>query len=311
MPAVSVWTPEHVVDADQARALLAEQFPHLALTSVELLAEGFDNTVYVVDGAWAVRFPRREVAVALLERELPLLPALAGRLPLPVPVPVLVGVAGAGYPWPFWGAALLPGAELADLAVPDEARSALGAQVGAFLRVLHDPAVATDLGDPLPHDPMRRAEPAHRGPLAREVLDRLADRGTWQRGGPLDRDVDRLLAAGAAVGPPTGTPVLVHGDLHLRHLLVGPDGLASAVIDWGDACLADPAVDLSLAWAAFAGAGRAALLSAYGLAVDAEQELRARVLAVGLCAALADYADQERRPALLAESLAGLARAVA
>ena len=39
------------------------------------------------------------------------------------------------------------------------------------------------------------------------------------------------------------------------------------------------------------------------------QELRARVLAVSLAAALADYADTDGRPALLAESLAGLRRA--
>jgi aminoglycoside phosphotransferase (APT) family kinase protein len=82
------------------------------------------------------------------------------------------------------------------------------------------------------------------------------------------------------------------------------------VIDWGDSCLADASVDLSLAFCAFAGTTRRALLDAYGRPVDEERELRARVLAVSLCAALADYADIDGRPALLAESLAGLDRAV-
>ena len=53
-----------------------------------------------------------------------------------------------------------------------------------------------------------------------------------------------------------------------------------------------------------------ALLSAYGRPVDEERELRARLLALMLCAALADYADIEGFPALLTESLAGLRRAV-
>jgi len=81
------------------------------------------------------------------------------------------------------------------------------------------------------------------------------------------------------------------------------------VIDWGDVCLADPAVDLSLGFAAFAGPARAAFLLAYG-PVDADREMRARALAVRLSGLLARYAAAENRPALLAESLASLNRAV-
>jgi aminoglycoside phosphotransferase (APT) family kinase protein len=307
---VNVWDPEVTLDEAGARRLLAEQFPDLALESVVHLADGFDNTVFVVDGTWAVRFPRREVAVALLARELPLLEPLAPRLPLPVPVPQLIGRPAGGYPWPFWGARLLPGAELADAALPEDARESLGGEVGRFLAALHDSSVVGDLGGGLPPDPMRRGQPAVRGPLARETLDRLASRGGWETGGAVDRAVDDLLAASASLPAPAGEPVLVHGDFHLRHLLVTADGAATGVIDWGDACLADPAVDLSMAYGGFAGPARAALLSAYGGVVDEERELRSRVLAVGLCAALADYADDVGMPALLAESLTGIARAV-
>jgi aminoglycoside phosphotransferase (APT) family kinase protein len=83
------------------------------------------------------------------------------------------------------------------------------------------------------------------------------------------------------------------------------------VIDWGDSCRADPSVDLSLACAAFSGPAQRALLDAYGRPVGEERELRARVLAVSLCSALADYAEVVGRPTLLAESLAGLDLAVA
>jgi aminoglycoside phosphotransferase (APT) family kinase protein len=81
------------------------------------------------------------------------------------------------------------------------------------------------------------------------------------------------------------------------------------VIDWGDVCLADPAVDLSLGFGAFVGPARAAFLSAYG-PVDAERELRARALAVRLAALLTSYAAAQHRAALLTESLASLSRAV-
>jgi aminoglycoside phosphotransferase (APT) family kinase protein len=63
--------------------------------------------------------------------------------------------------------------------------------------------------------------------------------------------------------------VICHGDLHVRHLLVDRDGSVTGVIDWGDLCLADPAVDLSIAYFAFAGRARADLLSAYGRTVSA------------------------------------------
>ncbi len=112
------------------------------------------------------------------------------------------------------------------------------------------------------------------------------------------------------MGAPAQEPVLVHGDLHLRHLLVDSSGAATGVIDWGDLCLADPAVDLSIAYAAFTGPSRAALLERYG-GIEPQRELRARVLALFLCAALAEYALDEGRTALLAESVAGLRRAVA
>jgi aminoglycoside phosphotransferase (APT) family kinase protein len=80
---VNVWDPERVVDEGLARALLRDQFPDLALESVQPLGVGWDVTVYLVDGTWAVRFPRREVAVPTLLREIALLPSLAPRLPLP------------------------------------------------------------------------------------------------------------------------------------------------------------------------------------------------------------------------------------
>jgi aminoglycoside phosphotransferase (APT) family kinase protein len=103
--------------------------------------------------------------------------------------------------------------------------------------------------------------------------------------------------------------VLAHGDLHVRHLLVDDTGSATGVIDWGDVCLGDPAVDLSLGYAAFTGPARAAFLSAYG-GVGADRELRARALAVRLSALLTAYAAAQGRPRLLAEARAGLRRAV-
>jgi aminoglycoside phosphotransferase (APT) family kinase protein len=323
------WAPEVCVTPQLAAELVREQFPGLDTRQVTVLETGWDNTACQVDGQWLFRFPRREIAIAGVLREIAVLPRLAARLPLPIPVPEFVGQPSPRYPWPFWGARLLPGRELAESGLADADRSGAAAAVGHFLRALHEPSlVAIVVGDDLPVDPMRRASAPYRAGRARESLDRLVSRGIWAA----DRDVELLLDraeraaepvpagdAGAAgdAGPAKAVVsgsrpfVVSHGDLHVRHLLVGADGAATGVIDWGDLCLADPAVDLSIAYCEFAGQARADLLSAYGVAVDAQRELAARVLAISLAAMLAEYSADEGRPVLLQESIAGLRRAVA
>ncbi len=330
-PAGSQWTAEVEVTAPFAAALIGEQFPDLGARPVTLLATGWDNTAFVVDGQWLFRFPRREIAVPGVQREIAVLPRLAARLPLPIPDPRFVGRPTSRYRWPFFGARLLPGGELADSGRSDSERAGAAASVGRFLRVLHDPglvALVEDAG--LPVDPMRRGSAPVRAHRAREVLDRLEHRGIW----PADRDVSRFLdqaerrapgedsAGGAADatepggtraadgGPGGGHLVVSHGDLHVRHLLVDQDGSATGIIDWGDLCLADPAVDLSIAYFGFAGKARADLLSAYGRPVSAERELAARACALSLAAIQAEYAAADGRAALLQECVAGLRRAV-
>lgn len=308
-PAASQWAVEVDVTPQLAADLIRGQFPDVPARQVTVLATGWDNIAFVVDGQWLFRFPRRQVAVPGVQREIAVLPRLAPRLPLPIPDPQFAGQPSARYPWPFFGARLLPGTELADAGLADSERGPAAASVGAFLRALHDPGLVplTD-GAGLPVDPMRRASPSVRAGRAREVLGRLVSAGTV----PPGSDASRLLDRADHGTDPTGPLVVTHGDLHIRHLLVDPSGAAAGVIDWGDLCLADPAVDLSIAYFGFAGRQRAALLAAYARPVTADRELAARTLAVSLAASLAEYAiDEYRRPVLLRECLAGLTRATA
>jgi aminoglycoside phosphotransferase (APT) family kinase protein len=298
---VPEWTAERVVDADQARALIAGQFPELEVAELRLIGEGWDNTVWLVDGRWAFRFPRREVALPGVRREMAVLPMLAARLPLPVPAPVFRGRPADGFPWPFFGAAHLPGQEPAPGAPDDAARIAHAPELAAFLRELH--GIDLDLGQLLPVDPVRRADMGYRAPWAAERLRNLARLGLWRAPGR----VLALLEEAEALPQAQGRAI-VHGDLHARHLLVDAAGRPTGVIDWGDVCRADPAVDLMLYWSYVPPKGRAGFRSAYGPLTDA-QLLRARVLAVFLAATLALYGHEQRMPAVLGEALAGLDRA--
>lgn len=294
------WAAEVAVDEELARRLIAGQFPALELRSLRLLGQGWDMTVWLVDDQWVFRFPRRETVISGLANEIAHLPQLSALLPLPIPKPTYLGEPSREYRWPFYGAPFLPGRELAEAVMDDSGRAALARPLGEFLRALHD----TRLGCELPLDPVRRADMSLRVPKTRERLAELEQRRLWQTPG----EAHEVIAAAVELGPPEPT-VLVHGDLHLRHLLVDDAGRATAVIDWIDLSYNRPGVDLALYWSVVPPAGRTAFCEAYGTISD-DELLCARILSLFLCGTLALYGHQEGMPHLKREAIAGLDRTI-
>jgi aminoglycoside phosphotransferase (APT) family kinase protein len=298
---VPEWSAEITVDPELARWLIRDQFAELPAKQVRLLGTGWDNTVYLVDEAWVFRFPRREIAVAGVEREIAVLPRLTA-LPLPIPTPCFIGSGGSRYPWPFFGARYIAGRELSDVTLDEGRRKTLGLVLGRFLQSLHDPARLALVGDLLPADPMGRSNMPQRVERTRERLAEISRMGLW----PIPTSVTGVLGAAQNL-PPAPPSVVAHGDLHVRHLLIDVDGAPAGLIDWGDVCRADPSIDLSLYWSLLPPTGREALREAYP-SVSEEQLLRARVLSLFLNAILAIYAHGEGLRALQREAIAGLHR---
>jgi aminoglycoside phosphotransferase (APT) family kinase protein len=292
------WTAELVVDEELAQRLLG-QFPELEIESLRPFAEGWDYAIWLVNETWAFRFPRRAIAVPGVGREIAVLPELAPLLPIPVPAPVFVGEPAEGFPWPFFGSALLPGRELGDAALDEQARIGLGRFLATFLRRLHDADVTFEL----PSDGNQRADMSVRVPRTRRQLGELEALGIWSRS-PV---VDRVLEEAEALPPSRETTAVVHGDLHFRQILVDEDAAPTGVIDWVDVCRSDPAIDLSMLWSYLPPEGRELFLSEYGR-VSEEQLVRARVLALSLSAALAHYGHYEGFPTVEREALRGLER---
>jgi len=297
---VAIWTAERTVDEPLVRRLLA-QFPELRPPrSLRPLSEGWDYAIWAVDEAWAFRFPRRTMVVPGTEREIAALPRLAPLLPLPVPEPVFVGGPTDDFPWPFFGSRLLPGRELGELSLDDAGREAVGVQLAGFLRALHTVDVDVDL----PPDANRRADMRERVPKTREQLAELERLGIWHS----TPEVETILAEAERL-PPPALDAVVHGDLHFRQLLATDAGELTGVLDWVDLCRSDPAVDLSMLWAYLPPRARPAFLEAYGM-VDDAQLLRARVVALSVWGALANYGHAEGHAGIAAEALSGLRRAL-
>ena len=289
------WDAEVAIDEAFVRALLGEQFPELDASSARLIGEGWDYAVWLLEERWAFRFPRREVVIPGLECELAVLPQIAPLLPVAIPTPTYVGRPSDRFPWPFFGAPFIPGLEPADAGLGDDDRAGLGAQLGRFLRALHDVEIEIDLRV----DPIRRADMPFRVASLREKLGAVS--AIWR----VPHEVHLVLNEAEQL-PPSTQHSVTHSDLHVRQILI-EDRSLSGVIDWVDVSRSDPAIDLMLVWSLLPPAGRERFVAEYG-PVDDERRLRARVLALFMGVTLALYARDVGHVGLERECLTGLER---
>jgi aminoglycoside phosphotransferase (APT) family kinase protein len=266
------------VTAREASELIARAFPDLAGRAVEPFGQGWDNTAFLVGGVWVFRFPRRAIAAPLLELEARVLPRIAGRLPLAVPRPTRLAKGGALFPWPFAGYPYLAGKPASALDLDDAVRARAARPMGEMLRALHSITVEEGAALGAAPDAIGRLDPVTRVPLVRARLDRIARLGLVTVSARLEGILDRAT-------PPAPPTCLAHGDLYSRHVLFDERLEPSAVIDWGDLHLGDPAVDLAFAFLFLPRSSHSAFEASYGsIAEDtwARAKLKALITATAL-----------------------------
>jgi aminoglycoside phosphotransferase (APT) family kinase protein len=254
------WAAEIEVTADLAQGLIESQCPALAPVTLELMGAGWDNTAYLVNGEWVFRFPRRTVAVPLLEAEGRVLPSLAPRVPIPIPCPEWFGQPDPSYRWPFLGYRRLAGRVASDVGLSESARAALAQPLARFLRALHDVPVADAQAWGAPPDAFGRLDAVRLEKMARPALAELVARGTIDDVAPWLAVLEEGLRA-----LPLDRPLaLVHGDFYSRHVLVDEAGRMTGVIDFGDLHLGYPSLDLSVVWTLLPVRARAEFFDVYG-----------------------------------------------
>lgn len=262
------------VDAGLVRRLLAAQAPHLAGLPLAVVEPwGTDNAIWRLGDDLVVRLPRIHWASGQAQLEALWLPRLAPYLSVEVPEPVVLGEPGEGYPYHWAVHRWIVGKAAALDLIGDPVQFAhdLAEVVRRLWTIPTDGApAASNRARPIAaYDGMTREFIAR----ASDLIDTRAANAVW----------DEALAAAAHAGP----PVWVQGDLEGNCLV--RDGLLRGIVDWGSACVGDPAVDIQVVWSPlFDDTSRRAFLQ--DLDVDEATLARSRGAAIHqACAALPYY----------------------
>ncbi|WP_195155524.1 phosphotransferase [Candidatus Protochlamydia phocaeensis] len=225
-----------------ALQLIREQFPNLSAKNIRLLGSGWDNTAFIIDEELIFRFPRREIALPLLEAEWCALPKLASRLPVPIPIPQWKGSPTSHFPWPFIGYRLISGFTACYANLLEEGRAALAEPIAQFLARLHATPKSEISECHLPENNQFRIDGTLLTTKIGKNFEELSLLGLLENRKKLEDVVQNLQHFKAPVNS-----FLVHGDFYVRHLLVNQKHDLVGVIDWGDVHWGDPAIDLAIA----------------------------------------------------------------
>lgn len=269
-----IWSPDKVVSEQGAARIIEKQFPQLKPVKAVVLGEGFDNVVFLVNNKFVFRFPRREFAAELIQTENKILPVLSSLLPIPIPNPIFQGVLEGGNPWTYGGYKSLPGKTPKRLSEEQRMKSAI--PLALFLRVLHSfpHTVAQELQ--VPFDQIGRMDLNKRRPMFQILLEEAFEKELIQK--DMYQLLQEFLISVQSLSM-VQKQTLVHGDLHIRNMLVDEEGKVSAVIDWGDTHLGHPAIDLSIVYSFLPPEGRKIFFNLYG-EVQIEEKMAAKFKAI-------------------------------
>ena len=294
------WDAEFTVDMAAARKVCAEECG-LAPTSIELLGEGWDNTVYLVNKKYVFRFPRREVAVDCLLAELDLVPLVRTSLRTPQfkYSSRKSGVTGR----PFAGYELIPGEPAGETALSACGKRALVGPVAVFLKELHATRLPAALKEKRRGEAWRTDVPG-RIALARKMFEKCRELGVDL--GLVFGELEPYLAR---VRFPQAC-ALVHGDFYPLHIILNPSRGVAGIIDWGDVHYGSPCQDLSIAFGYFPKELLPAFEAGYGKIPDDWKPAAAfRAFCHGL--SLLAFAADKRRPVLVSNTVASIRNSAA
>jgi aminoglycoside phosphotransferase (APT) family kinase protein len=266
-----------------------------------MLGEGFDNMVFLFNDRWIFRFPRRHIAIKLIELELHILPVLAPDLPLRIPVPKFIGKPSKAYNASFYGHEIIGGETGCNVRLSKQEFNRLARDLADFLKVLHNLPLDTldknllgPLFDRLDHKQMLNWL-LERHEQIKNIFNLRID----------DSKINTIISNSYNYISPRENLVLIHGDLYHRHLLFDNNKI-TGVIDWGDSCLSDRVVDFMIAFQFLPVYAREEFFAVYGKASKEELDY-ARFLGLYYIITLLWFGNDRKDNNLIRSSLISLA----
>lgn len=225
------------ITSSLVRSLVMEQFPQwseLPIRPVDV--QGWDNRTFRLGDRLTVRLPSADGYVAGLVREEQTLAILGSSLRVAIPRVVATGVPSAAFDRPWSVREWIDGHTLA--AGETRERESAIISLGDALRELQ--ACDSDGG------PWAGSASAYRGCHVSVVGEDVQRRLTLLDGRRAEGC--RALWDAAVSTVWTESPVWVHGDVAPGNMLFDGSGDLTALIDFGQTCVGDPACDLAFAW---------------------------------------------------------------
>ena len=266
------WHPDITVTDELAKNLIQDQFKGLSPLDIKCIGEGWDNKVFLVNGTLIFRFPHREIAGQLIDRENAVLKNIHRVVNLAVPVPSYIGKPNNDYPYSFHGYFIIKGESGCRAHLTLEERVSSIAPLAEFLKTLHGISEHQEVKMGAKSQVFDRTKTD----TVVEALHQRVDKIIARAIAPINRGVfqDEMSMA-KEIDLPSNN-VLVHGDLYCRHLVFF-EGRLTGVIDWGDVGINSPAVDLAVIFSFYPSKAHRTFLEIYG-EVDAQTWGYARFL---------------------------------
>ncbi len=234
-----------IIDIPLVRRLIEAQFPQwkdLPIRPIEI--GGWDNRTFHLGHQMLVRMPSAAEYAPQIEKEYRWLPQFAPLLPLQIPEPLAMGNPGDGYYWKWSIYKWLEGESAISAKVDNLCEFA--ASLARFLIAFQ---LIDSTGGPTPglHSFYRGGSLTTYDPEVQHALKILNNK--------IDCKATSRVWEMALSSTWKRNSVWIHGDISVGNILVR-SGKISAVIDFGQLAIGDPACDLVIAWTLFNGKSR-------------------------------------------------------
>jgi len=256
--------------------LIFSQFPKLADLKIKAVSnQGWDNRTFHLGDNMLVRLPSDAMYASQVKKEYYWLPKLRSCLPLEIPKPIAMGNPTPEYPFHWLINEWLEGDTSAVDRIDDLGKFAIS--LAEFIKSLHQ---CDTKGAPLagPDNFYRGGSLSIYDADTRKAIAQLKDKN-------LSRSLTAIWEK-ALSSSWEKSPVWVHGDIAIGNLLV-TNGKLSAVIDFGQLAIGDPACDLVIYWTFLSGESQGMFRKTLNLDNDTWDRARGWALWKILCAPIA------------------------